>query len=245
MDTQHQKVRSCSRKSVIERVGTPRGSKQICIPMTSDLYKRIWDNAAKVRHLVDSLIKTMPEVFPCGIQDGYQLSGHLPESEKMPGIRLRQLRLRDGNVYTLRPSFVISYMTGTVEDIHRPLLLLTYGVPCWLATRKAFRNLFPTIITVLCFLHGFIKIRNRGRKCRDLHDRVWDVYRAATSAEFQKQMATLRTWCEQASLPKAVMEMAAKLWNRTAEYAVSYKHPGCHRTSNMVDRLLIQTKTSE
>lgn len=40
-------------------------------------YKRIWDNAAKVRHLVDSLIKTMPEVFPRGIQDGYQLSGHL------------------------------------------------------------------------------------------------------------------------------------------------------------------------
>lgn len=326
MDIQQQKrVRSCSRKSVSKKVGTPRGSKQICIPMTRDPYKKIWDNAAKVRHLVDSLSKTMPEVFPRGIQDGYQLSGHLPESKKMPGIRLRQLRLRDGSVYTLRPSFVISYMTGTVEDIDRPLQLLTYGVPCWLvtecfgrnemywnrqltrfgkntivgttvrdperlpvhlsadehhadwcgekgfvaftagagcilgvalspsadeehlteayakfavearntnpdyspetvntdgwlATRKAFRNLFPTIITVLCFLHGFLKIRNRGRKCRDLHNRVWNVYRAATSAEFQEKMGTLRTWCEQASLPKAVMEMAAKLWNRSAEY---------------------------
>ena len=140
MDTQQQRrARSCSRKSVIERVGTPRGSKQICIPMTSDPYKKIWDNAAKVRHLVDSLIKTMPEVFPRGIQDGYQLSGHLPESKKMPGIRLRQLRLRDGSVYTLRPIFVIRYMTGTVEDIHRPLQLLT-GVPCWLVTECFGRN---------------------------------------------------------------------------------------------------------
>ena len=45
-----------------------------------------------------------------------------------------------GSVYTLRPIFVISYMTGTVEDIDRPLQLLTYGVPCWLVTECFGRN---------------------------------------------------------------------------------------------------------
>ena len=31
---------------------------------------------------------------------------------------------------------------------------------------------------VLCFLHGFLKVRDRCRKASDLHRRVWDVYRA-------------------------------------------------------------------
>ena len=32
--------------------------------------------------------------------------------------------------------------------------------------------------------------------------------------------------------------MVAKLGQREAEYEVAYAHPGCHRTSNLVDRLM-------
>jgi hypothetical protein len=39
---------------------------------------------------------------------------------------------------------------------------------------------------VLCFLHGFLKIRDRCRKARELHRRIWDVYRAATVEEFRR-----------------------------------------------------------
>jgi hypothetical protein len=38
--------------------------------------------------------------------------------------------------------------------------------------------------------------------------------------------------------PRAVQEMVAKLWNREAEYAIACSHHGCHRTSNLVDRLM-------
>jgi hypothetical protein len=38
-------------------------------------------------------------------------------------------------------------------------------------------------------------------------------------------------------LAAAVREVLSKLWNRTSEYARAYDHPGCRRTSNMVDRL--------
>ena len=115
MDVQG-KTRSCFRESKAQEKGTPRGSKQICIPMTRDGYDRIWSQASEVRRLLDSLIQSSPELFLRGIQDGYHLTGRLPESEKMPDIRLRQLRLRnDAGVYTLRPSFVMSYMTVTVE----------------------------------------------------------------------------------------------------------------------------------
>ena len=59
----------------------------------------------------------------------------------------------------------------------------TVNTDGWAATRNAFRALFPSIAVVLCFLHGFLKVRDRCRKARDLHGRVWDVYRAATAEE--------------------------------------------------------------
>jgi hypothetical protein len=312
--------------------------------MTRDIYDDVWNDAAKVRRFLEPLIRTMPELFPADIRDGYQLSGHLPESKKLPGIRLRQLRVCQ-RAYSLRPSFVMSYMAGTVEGLEHPLLLLSFGVPCWVvtkifghhdmfwqrhlerlgrnslmgttvrvaerlpthlaadehhadwcgetgyvavtagggcllgvaltdtadeahlsqaygqfaaearqvqpdyaphtvntdgwfATQNAFQTLFATIAVVLCFLHGFLKIRDRCRKARELHQRIWEVYRAATAVEFQTRMAAFRTWFDQGSWPAAVREMAAKLWQRESQYAVAYAHPGCHRTSNLVDRLM-------
>jgi hypothetical protein len=344
MDAQR-RTRTCSREWLPPREGTPRGSRQICIPMIRDVYDRIWDDAREVRQYLEPLIESSPELFPPGIENGFQLTGHLPESVKMPGVRLRQLRLKDATTFSLRPSFVMSYMSGTVEDVENPLLLLSFGVPCWVvtrifghddmhwqrhlerlgrnslvgttvrdpsrlpehlaadehhadwggqkgyvpmtagggcilglaltdsadeehlrdaygvfaresrvvsaeyapktvntdgwfATRNAFRTLFSTIVPILCFLHGFLKIRDRCRQARELHDRVWEVYRAATAAEFHERMAAFRAWCQPGTWPKAVLEMVTKLWNREAEYAVAYAHPGCHRTSNLVDRLM-------
>lgn len=344
MDAQR-RTRSCSRERTPQAEGTPRGSRQICIPMTREVYDRTWNDAGEVRRYLQPLLECSPELFPQGIENGFQLTGHLPESAKMPGIRLRQLRLRDGRAFTLRPSFVMSYMSGAVEDVEHPLLLLSFGVPCWLvtkifghndmhwqrhlerlgrnslvgttvrdpsrlpehlvadehhadwcgqkgyvpftagggcilgvaltdtadeehltdaygqfarearavradyapktvntdgwfATRNAFLALFSTIVSILCFLHGFLKIRDRCRQARQLHDRVWEVYRAVTAVEFRERMAAFRAWCRQENWPKAVLEMVAKLWNREPEYAVAYFHPGCHRTSNLVDRLM-------
>ena len=101
--------------------------------MDPALYDEIWHDAARVRLHLDELIQTSPELFPSEIATGYQLTGHLPESKKMPGIRLRQLRTSQ-NTYTLRPSFVMSYMSGTVDELEHPLLLLSLGVPYWAIT---------------------------------------------------------------------------------------------------------------
>ena len=55
----------------------------------------------------------------------------------------------------------------------------TVNTDGWASTQNAFQTLFPLITVVLCFLHGFLKIRDRCRKARELHRRVWDVYCAA------------------------------------------------------------------
>lgn len=120
-----------------------------------------------------------------------------------------------------------------VDPEYAPATVNTDG---WAATRDAFRALFPAIAVVLCFPHGFLKVRDRCRKARDLHRRLWDVYRAATAAEFRRLMDEFRRWCGTQTWTAPVREMPEKLWAETEAYAVAYDHPGCHRTSNAVDR---------
>ena len=49
-------------------------------------------------------------------------------------------------------------------------------------------------------------------------------------------MDEFQQWCGTQTWTAAVHEMLEKLWNKTESYVVAYAHPGCHRTSNAVDR---------
>lgn len=121
-----------------------------------------------------------------------------------------------------------------VKPDYTPKTVNTDG---WTATQNAFKALFPTITLILCFLHGFLKVRDRCRKNHDLHRRIWEVYWAKTADGFRSGMASLWTWFqEQKGWPHAVMEAMRKLCKRTEEYVVAYANPGCRRTSNAVDR---------
>ena len=349
MDAQQQ-TRSCDRKRAEVQKTTPRGSQQICIPMTQKQYLAIWDDAAMVREYLDPLMADYPEIFPASVADGYQLHGRLTESKKLPGVRLRQLRTADG-VFTLRPSFAFPYMTGTIDELEKPLLLLAVHTPIWVvtavcgrndmywerllerlgrnslvgttvrvpermpqhlaadehhldwrgdkgflamvaasgctlgaaltqaadekhlleaygvfdqearnvdpnwqpetintdgwkATRGAFAKLFRQVVLVLCFLHGFLKIRDRSRQQHDLHQRVWEVYRAETASDFQSRMAELKSWSDTADLREPVRENLEKLFAHETDYATSYDHQGCYRTSNQVDRPMNRIRRS-
>lgn len=107
--------------------------------MTKNQYDAIWDDAAAVRNYLDSLIAEYPEIFPPSACSGYQLHGHLPESKKLASIRLRQIRTDDG-AFTIRPSFVFAYMTGTTDNLEKPLLLLAVHTPLWVVTQLFGRN---------------------------------------------------------------------------------------------------------
>jgi hypothetical protein len=322
---------------------SPRGAKQIVIPMTRPQYDEIWHDPRRVRASLDGWVRSAPELFPTGFDRGYRLHGFGRRSRKLPGLKLRKIVTADGVSYWLRPSFVAGYMTGTADELAYPLLLAAHGVPAWLlkigfghsemywyrlverlgrsslvgttvrdparlpvhlaadehhadwagqkgylattvgggcvlgvaltsaadddylreaygvfateardlepqyapetvgtdgwaATRNAFLSWFSGIAVVLCFLHGFLKVRDRCRKARDLHGRIWEVYRAATAEEFRRLMGELQRWCATRTWTAPVREMLEKLWAKSESYAVAYAHPGCHRTSNAVDR---------
>jgi hypothetical protein len=112
----------------------------------------------------------------------------------------------------------------------------TVNTDGWKATQAAWRALYPKVVLILCFLHGFLKIRDRCRKAFERHQKIWEVYRAATADAFRARMESFRQWCAARTWSGPIQEALEKLWGRTEEYAQSYSHPECHRTSNQVDR---------
>jgi hypothetical protein len=61
----------------------------------------------------------------------------LPESKKMPGIRLRRIKVvsadspLEEDVFTIRPAFVMPYMTGYTTEVEKALFLRKWAVPPW------------------------------------------------------------------------------------------------------------------
>jgi hypothetical protein len=111
------------------------------------------------------------------------------------------------------------------------------------ATRNAWTALFAQSVLILCFLHGFIRIRERARRLTifpELAQRVWRAYCQESYEAFIDKVTVLQLWalhnCE--TLTKHPFEAVMKLCGRAYDYAVAYHHPGCLRTSNMLDRLM-------
>ena len=97
--------------------------------MIRQQYDGIWQDAERLRAFVDEWAQLAPELFPEDFDQGYCLHGFGRESRKLSGLKLRKIVLADGTPYWLRPSFVTSYMTGTVDQLAYPLLLAAMVFP--------------------------------------------------------------------------------------------------------------------
>ena len=78
-----------TRKLNRERSSRPsqeaRGAKQICIPMEPDEYDRLWHDPQQLRQYLEKLIVAFPELFPPGIEQGFQLTGACANHESYRG----------------------------------------------------------------------------------------------------------------------------------------------------------------
>lgn len=121
--------RHCSSNQDVDPSATP--SKQICLFFDPEDHAHLEADPEAFRRYLDEAIDRHPELFPTAIHHGYQLHDILPESKKMPGIRLRRIKLTTGQVFTVRPSFAMPYMTGYTEVVEKALFLRRWGVPHW------------------------------------------------------------------------------------------------------------------
>lgn len=108
-------TRVCSREKDLDPLANK--SKQVCVFIAPEEYDKILVDHKAFRQALDHVIEQHPELFPSIIQQGYNLHDILPESKKMSGIRLRRIKLSTGDVYTIRPSFVMPYVMGYTDDV--------------------------------------------------------------------------------------------------------------------------------
>jgi hypothetical protein len=110
-------------------------------------------------------------------------------------------------------------------------------------TQGAWKTLFENVTLILCFLHAFLKIRDRTTKAfgavgQAVHKRVWEAYHAPSKRAFSQRLRRLKEWAEKALPDSAMQSHTLDLCNKRAQFLQSYDHLGAHRTSNMVDRLM-------
>ena len=89
----------------------------------------------------------------------------------------------------------------------RPETVNTDG---WWATPNAWRSLFASIVVIQCFLHAFLKIRDRATKQFKgvfdvVSDQLWQAYRAETKRSFSQKLRRLGEWA-QAHLEESAMK---------------------------------------
>ena len=126
-----------------------------------------------------------------------------------------------------------------LDPDYRPETVNTDG---WPATQAAWRALFTGVTIILCFLHAFLKIRDRAKHLGEtfgaLRERVWDAYHAPDARSFSQRLRRLREWATAHVEKEVVREKVLALCGKRGAFLVAYAHPGCRRTSNMVDRVL-------
>jgi hypothetical protein len=115
----------------------------------------------------------------------------------------------------------------------------TVSTDGWKPTQAAWKALFKRVVILLCFLHGWLKIRDRAKHLKEqfaeLSRRVWEAYHAPDRRGFGQRLRRLREWAGD-HLSGVVRENVLDLCGKGRRFAVAYRHPGGHRTSNMLDR---------
>jgi len=126
----------------------------------------------------------------------------------------------------------------TVDSLYTPQTVNTDG---WKGTQAAWKVLFPLVVVLQCFLHAWLRIRDRAKhlktKFSDISQKVWHAYHAPNGRSFSQRIRHLRTWAKE-ELKGIVQEKVLDLCNKRDMWKIAYNYPNGHRTSNMLDRVM-------
>jgi hypothetical protein len=127
---------------------------------------------------------------------------------------------------------------GNLKPGYEPRTVNTDG---WEHTQRAWKALFPKVTLILCFLHAFLKIRDRCKRqkelLRSIAEKVWNVYHAQTVAQFSQRIRRLRQWAGSVE-SDPVREKLLNLCDKAPQFKKTFAHPRSYRTSNALDRLM-------
>lgn len=114
----------------------------------------------------------------------------------------------------------------------------TVNTDGWRQTRLAWLALFPTIAVIRCFLHAFLRIRDRCKNSlhyRRLQFLFWHIYHAKSYVTYWRRFRAFLAFAD-AHLTGEALHAVRKFKRKRAELFVGWRHPGCHRVSTMLER---------
>ena len=115
-----------------------RKNSTICLPVDESEYNDIVSNHAWFRCWLMQQYERNPELFPGQFGQGFCMKDSRTSGKL--GIVIRRIRLRDGTDWSIRPSFVMPYMTALTEDVQEVLFLRKFAVPYWALAQVFGRN---------------------------------------------------------------------------------------------------------
>jgi hypothetical protein len=110
-----------------------RGHRTICLPVSEDAYQLIVDDPREFRRTIDDWFRRTPELFPPNFAAGYRMKDDRVSAKQQ--VVIRRIVLKGGAAYSIRPSFLMPYMTARAEEVEGPLFLRKFGVPYWALAR--------------------------------------------------------------------------------------------------------------
>ena len=126
------------------------------------------------------------------------------------------------------------------QDVQPDYAPKTVNTDGWQATGLAWLALFPLVVVLRCFLHGWLKIRQGCKKHPQFHEasaKAWEAYHAPDRRTFGQRIRRLREWAVRV-LKGEILERVLRLCGRAKEYGKAYEHPDAQRTSAMLDRVM-------
>jgi hypothetical protein len=110
-----------------------RGHRTICLPIAEEAYLQAVNDPVAFRRWVDDSFLETPELFPADFAQGYQLKDARMSVKR--GLPIRRILMKDKSAYSIRPSFVMPYMTARTTEVEGPMFLRKFGVPFWALAR--------------------------------------------------------------------------------------------------------------
>jgi hypothetical protein len=113
----------------VEKSPPSRGRKHICLPFESEAqYQGCVDDVTQYRAYLTKMSEQHPELFPQALGQGYTF--HARYRSRKQGVVLRRIKLKaTGAVFTLRPAFIMPYLSARTEEVEKALFLRQWGVP--------------------------------------------------------------------------------------------------------------------
>ncbi|HXH13347.1 MAG TPA: hypothetical protein VNP04_26665, partial [Alphaproteobacteria bacterium] len=107
----------------------PPGHKSICLGFESEAhYRQVVEDPMMFRQFLQASVASYPELFPREMAGGFQLHGSYASTKQE--LRVRRIKLKaSGQVFQIRPSFVMPYMSAKTDEIEKALYLRQWGVP--------------------------------------------------------------------------------------------------------------------